>query len=148
MAKQDQSQKDQDQTSTDPAMAAGVTNADSATLSDVQDDTPESVASYADNAALEHSEGGVTTRMDATDVGVPMLAGSADEPQGPEDALGPGPKRGDYTNRIGPSGYNPTQTERIPDAKPGEPHTRVVSQRPNAEDIGDESGKKGGVETA
>jgi hypothetical protein len=31
---------------------------------------------------------GVTTRDDANDLGVPMLAGSSDEPTGPEDSLG------------------------------------------------------------
>lgn len=121
---------------TDPAEA----------LAAVEDDTPDSVASPADNADLEHTEGGTTTRMDATDLGVPMLPGSPDEPVGPEDALGPGPTRGDYRDRIGPSGYHPTQTVRIPDAKPGEPHTRVVDQRQFAEEIGDEPGK-GGVTT-
>jgi hypothetical protein len=50
---------------------------------------------------------GVTTRDDANDLGVPMLAGSSDEPTGPEDALGEGPKRGDYSDRIGPSNYQP-----------------------------------------
>lgn len=81
----------------------------------------------------EHTEGGKTTK-DALDVGVPMLAGSPDEPIGPEDALGDGPKRGDYTDRIGDSNYHP--------------HTGNEPQRPKAEDRGDEKGKKGGVETA
>lgn len=112
------------------------------------DETPVAVASAKQNAALEHSEGGVTTRDDATDAGVPMLPGSPDEPQGPEDALGPGPKRGDYTNRVGPAGYEPTQTVRVPDAKPGEAHTRLEAQRPNASVQGEVEGKKGGVETS
>ena len=89
-------------------------------------------------------------RGDALDVGVPMLPSDGNERQGPEDALGLGPKRGDYRNRIGNSAYIPTTTERIPPAEreEGGPHTRVVYQRPRAEDIGDEKGKKGGVETA
>lgn len=83
-------------------------------------------------ARLEHSEGGVTTRDDATDLGVPMVAGAADEPVGPEDALGDGPKRGDYRDRIGEAG-------RLA-------HIGAEPQAPKAEQIGDEEGK-GGVST-
>lgn len=68
------------------------------------------------------------------DLGVPMLPGDGSEPQGPEDALGDGPKRGDYTNRLGGSTYLP--------------HVGDDPQRPKAADIGDESGVKGGVDTA
>lgn len=106
------------------------------------------IATEKQNARLEHSQGGVTTRDDATDVGVPMLPGDPSEPQGPEDALGVGPKRGDYTNRLGGSEYQPHQVVPVADAKPGEAVARVEAQRPRAEDIGDEKGKKGGVETA
>ena len=67
------------------------------------------------------------------DVGVDMLPGDPSEPVGPEDALGPGPKRGDYTGRIGPAEYHP--------------HTGETPQRPNADNIGEVPGKKGGVET-
>lgn len=67
------------------------------------------------------------------DLGVPMLPSTGDEPTGPEDALGEGPTRGDYRDRIGPQGYNPHQGD--------------TAQRPNAEQIGDEPGKKGGVDT-
>jgi len=73
-------------------------------------------------------------RDDALDLGVPMLQGDPSEPQGPEDALGDGPKRGDYRDRIGPSNYHP--------------HTGAEPQRPKADDIGDAKGLKGGVETA
>lgn len=99
----------------------------------VNSDDP-TVATDAENNRLRHSEGGVTTRDDKTDLGVPMLPGSPDEPVGPEDALGEGPKRGDYTGRLGGSSYNP--------------HDGTVPQRPRAEDIGDVPGLKGGVETA
>lgn len=115
--------------------------------SNQKDTTAESVASPADNAKLEHSEGGVTTRDDATDLGVPMLPGDPSEPVGPEDALGPGPKRGDYSDRLGGS-YEPHQIVPVPDAKPGEPTARAVAQRPRASDQGDEKGEKGGVTTA
>ena len=115
-----------------------------------QDTTAESVASASDNDELEHSQGGVTTRNDALDAGVPMLPGSPDEPQGPEDALGIGPKRGDYTGRIGPSGYEPHQAVPIPpeERKPNGPTARLEAQRPRAEDIGDEPGEKGGTRPA
>ena len=69
----------------------------------------------------------------AGDLGVPMLAGSGDEPVGPEDALGEGPKRGDYTDRLGGAGY--------------QPHEGTEAQRPRAEEIGDVEGHKGGVDT-
>jgi hypothetical protein len=89
-------------------------------------------------------------RSDPLDLGVPMLPGDRSERQGPEDALGAGPKRGDYTNRIGSSFYQPHTTEVIPveDRKEGGPTVRVVSQRERAEEIGEVKGKKGGVETA
>jgi hypothetical protein len=75
-----------------------------------------------------------TTRDDALDLGVPMLPGSPDEPVGPEDALGPGPKRGDYSDRLGGSGYLP--------------HEGGTPQRPRVENVGDAEGLKGGVETS
>lgn len=106
-----------------------------------------SVASEAQNRKLEHTAGGVTTRDDATDLGVPMLPGGANEPVGPEDALGEGPKRGDYSGRIGPSSYQPHELVRVEDAKPGEPNVRAVPQRPRVEDQGDAPGK-GGVSTS
>lgn len=106
------------------------------------------VASEQQNAKLEHSDGGVTTRDDAADLGVPMLPGDASEAVGPEDALGEGPKRGDYTDRIGPSNYHPHQVVPNPDAGDGEPNVKVEAQRPRAEDIGDAKGEKGGVTTA
>lgn len=98
--------------------------------------------------SLEHTEGGVTTRDDALDVGVPMIQGSPDEPVGPEDALGEGPKRGDYSGRLGDTSYRPTQSVPVPDAKPGEPTVKIVDQTPRASEQGEVAGKKGGVETA
>lgn len=80
---------------------------------------------------------GVTTRDDKNDLGVPMLAGSPDEPTGPEDALGVGPKRGDYTDRIGPSNYQPHSNE---GGDKG-----LEAQRPRVADRGDKPGK-GGVD--
>jgi hypothetical protein len=73
-----------------------------------------------------------TIERPAGDLGVPMLPGSPDERVGPEDALGVGPTRGDYRDRIGPSTYHP--------------HSGTKPQRPNADDIGDAPGK-GGVDT-
>lgn len=77
-----------------------------------------------------------------------MLPGSGDEKVGPEDALGEGPKRGDYSKRLGEANYAPHESRRIPDAKPGEAHTEIVEQASRVNDIGDVSGKKGGVETS
>lgn len=93
----------------------------------------EATASESQNSKLKHSESGVTTRDDATDLGVPMLQGDPSEPVGPEDALGDGPKRGDYTNRLGGDGY--------------QPHAGSEAQRPKAADRGDAKGLKGGVDT-
>lgn len=93
---------------------------------------------------LEHSTDGVTTRDDVTDLGVPMRPGRADEPVGPEDALGEGKKRGDYRGRIITDAHVIVP---VPDAKPGEPQVRVVVQSERAGDIGDAQGK-GGVTTA
>ena len=95
----------------------------------------------------EHSVGGVTTKDDAHDVGVEMLPGDPAEPQGPEDALGKGAKRGDYRDRIL---TNPHTSEVIPEDEREEngPTSRIVPQAPRAEDIGDEAGEKGGVTTS
>lgn len=94
----------------------------------------KAVASEAQNDKLEHSEGGTTTRDDSTDLGVPMLPGDPSEPVGPEDALGDGPKRGDYSQRLGDANYAP--------------HRGAEPQAPKASEQGDEKGVKGGVETA
>lgn len=95
---------------------------------------------------LGHSEGGMTTRADALDAGAPMLAGDPSEPIGPEDAFGRGPKRGDYTSRQ-PDGAVHFEAVAIPDAKPGEPTSKLVAQNPRVEDIGEVPGEKGGVTT-
>jgi hypothetical protein len=111
-----------------------------------QDREAAGIATQAENAALEHSVDGITTRQDATDLGVPMLPGDPNEPQGPEDALGPGPTRGDYRQRIGDSNYHPHIVVPVADAEPGQPQVEVLAQRPFAEEIGDVPGK-GGVST-
>ncbi len=102
-----------------------------------------SVADEAQNRKLEHTAGGVTTRDDALDMGVPMLPGKADESVGPEDALGVGPTRGDYRGRLGPESYHPHEVVPVRDAEPGEPVVRVEQQRPRADEIGDGKGKGG-----
>ena len=117
-------------------------------MTDSKRDAADTVATDRQNDRLKHSQGGATTRDDALDAGVPTLAGDPAERQGPEDALGPGQKRGDYTGRVGPSDYNPHVSVAVEDAKPGEPRFRLVSQRPLTTDIGDDKGRKGGVETA
>ncbi len=74
-----------------------------------------------------------TIERDEGDLGVAMLPGDPDERQGPEDALGPGAKRGDYRSRVGPPEYHP--------------HAGSEPQRPRAEKIADEKALKGGVDT-
>ena len=96
-------------------------------------DAGPGVATSKENAKLEHTEGGTTTRDDRLDLGVPMLPGDGSEPVGPEDALGPGPKRGDYSDRLGYEGYHP--------------HSGNVPQKPRASQRGEVKGKKGGVAT-
>jgi hypothetical protein len=43
--------------------------------------------------------------LSANELGVPMFAGASTEPVGPEDALGPGTKRGDYSGRMDGSAH-------------------------------------------
>lgn len=109
------------------------------------DNQSNEIASAGQNDQLEHSEGGRVTRDDVLDLGVPMLPGDPNEPIGPEDALGEGPTRGDYSARMGESNYRPHTTVPVEDAKPGEPNVRVVDQRGNVEQ-GEVAGKKGGVQ--
>ncbi|MDQ3654010.1 MAG: hypothetical protein M3457_02875 [Chloroflexota bacterium] len=119
-----------------------------ATTNTNQSKAPDpTVASDRQNARLEHSQGGITTRDDRTDVGVTMLPGDPSEPVGPEDALGAGPTRGDYRGRLGSSAYQPHTTVPVSDPQPGEATVQVVAQRPFAEEIGDVAGVKGGVDT-
>lgn len=104
------------------------------------------MATKKDNDKLEHSEGGVTTRDDALDSGVPMLAGDPSEPTGPEDALGSGKKRGDYSKVVGnlehyASVPNPDYDPSDPDS----PASILVHQNPLVEDRGEEAGVKGGT---
>jgi hypothetical protein len=113
------------------------------------------VATAAENADLEHTEGGVTTR-DGTDGGVPMAQGSGSEPVGPEDALGEGQKRGDYSERVGPGhmesravegGGEPVYDDEgnVIDYKP---RSELVSQSARVGEQGDVEGEKGGVTTS
>lgn len=95
---------------------------------------------------LEHSVGGVTTRDDALDSGVPMLPGDPSEPAGPEDALGSGPKRGDYSKVIGNLQHQASVPN--PNHDPGDPSSPksvLVNQNPLVEQRGDEKGVKGGT---
>lgn len=118
----------------EPAPVAGMPPADVSVIAEHNEPLAEA---HTDQDAPE------TTRHDATDMGVPMLPGTGNEPQGPEDALGPGPKRGDYTDRIGPANYRPHEVTRDADGK-----VVVVDQLERVGDIGDAPGLKGGVTTA
>lgn len=65
--------------------------------------------------------------------GPAVVPASEPEPQGPEDALGPGKTRGDYRDRMGDTSQHYEGGEH---------------QNPRTEEIGDTEGKKGGVETS
>jgi hypothetical protein len=95
----------------------------------------------------------------ANDVGVDMLPAAEpdSEPTGPEDAAGPGPKRGDYEDRVLPSlhaheivatedGGEPIYDDdgNFVDYKP---NSVAVAQAPRFADQGEVAGKKGGVDT-
>lgn len=115
------------------------------------------VANRDDNRKLEHTAGGTTTRAVANDVGVPMLPGDPSERVGPEDALGAGPTRGDYSKRVNAGPH----VEMVPIPGGSQPITddkgNVVDYTPNsvavaqdaraAEPSEDIAGKKGGVDT-
>lgn len=92
---------------------------------------------------LPHTQGGATTRDDVTDVGVPMLAGDPAEPIGPEDAFGPGPKRGDYTQ-----GARSYVMVPVSNPQPGDPTVRAVDQATRAANRGEVARQKGGVTTS
>lgn len=100
----------------------------------------------AKDKTADHTEGGVTTRDDALDSGVPMLAGDPSEPVGPEDALGAGPKRGDYSAVVGnKEHYHSVVNPNHDPSDPSSPRYVLVHQNPLVSDIGDEKGKKGGT---
>jgi hypothetical protein len=112
----------------DPGVASEKANNKLVHTDDLRDQSEASAA------GVEIPEGtSATTRHDSLDLGVAMLPGDPDEPVGPEDALGAGVKRGDYRERLGDSGYHP--------------HQGAEPQRPRAEEIGEDAGKKGGVDS-
>jgi hypothetical protein len=95
---------------------------------------------------LSHSESGTTTRSDALDSGAPMLGGDPTEPVGPEDALGSGPKRGDYSKLIGTGQFSASVPNPNHDRNdPNSPRSVLVHQNPLVEQRGDDKGIKGGT---
>lgn len=97
--------------------------------------------------ATQKKEDGTTTRDDALDSGVPMLAGDPSEPSGPEDALGSGKKRGDYSEVIGDREFYASVVNPNHDpSDPNSPKSVLVHQNPLVEDRGDVKGVKGGTE--
>ncbi len=102
-------------------------------------------ASPRENDKLRHSAGGVTTRDDALDSGAPMMQGDPSEPNGPEDALGSGPKRGDYSKLIGDRQFSASVPNPDYDREdPNSPAFVLVHQNPLVRQRGDEKGVKGG----
>lgn len=96
---------------------------------------------------LQHSEGGETTRDDALDSGAPMIAGDPSEPVGPEDALGSGDKRGDYSGLVGSQEfYSSVPNPNHDPSDPESPRSVLVHQNPLVEQRGDDKGVKGGTQ--
>jgi len=87
---------------------------------------------------------------DALNMGVPMAdeVDPRDEPTGPEDALGEGPTRGDYSDRIGPSNYHPHQVVPGAQREDGSFEPVIQAQRDFVEQGSTPAGKKGGVDSA
>lgn len=99
------------------------------------------------DSSLKHSQGGVTTRDDALDSGAPMLVGDPSEPAGPEDALGSGNKRGDYTGLIGDRQFTASVPNPNHDpSDPSSPASVLVEQNPLIKQRGDDKGVKGGTQ--
>ncbi len=80
---------------------------------------------------------GYIVKEDATDLGVPMRpAPEGWTHQGPEDALDPGPKRGDYAGRLGDTRHVQTEAVVPPGAPWGTPpEVRAVEQNVHAENV-------------
>ncbi len=90
---------------------------------------------------------GTTTRDDALDSGAPMLEGDGSEPSGPEDALGSGKKRGDYSGLIGNQEFYASVPNPDRDSTdPSSPASVLVHQNPLVKDRGDDKGVKGGTQ--
>jgi pyruvate/2-oxoglutarate dehydrogenase complex dihydrolipoamide acyltransferase (E2) component len=110
---------------------------------------------YADGEYPEPGQEVDRAAIDRNDAGVDMLTGSQDEPQGPEDALGEGLKRGDYRDRVIdaihqeakpiPGGGGVVENEH--GGFDTAPVSELVTQNPRTEEIGDDPGKKGGVDS-
>lgn len=117
----------------------------------------EAVETPAEELGLKSGQKVDRAELDRLDAGVPMKAGDPSEPQGPEDALGEGKKRGDYRDRQ-PEGTIHQESRPIPGGGgivtnsdggvDNAPVSELVDQNPRVEEIGDVKGKKGGVETA
>lgn len=134
----------------DPAAQEEAARTDAGAVNANLDAVGPVVGNNAENPQpLKHSRGGITTRDDANDHGVPMLPGDPSEPVGPEDALGQGPTRGDYRERLGyHSRTVPHEALPVPDAEPGQPKVKLDPQGPRLNEIGEVPGKKGGVNSA
>ncbi len=91
-----------------------------------------------DPIGLPHTRGGSTTR-DASDLGVPMRPAPKgwEHKQGPEDALDPGPKRGDYSGRLGGTRHHTGEAiyhGPVPQYDTA-PEIRAVEQNANVENL-------------
>jgi hypothetical protein len=116
-----------------------------------QQDQPRKSAASKRAESQEESkpEADQTVERDLLDSGVPMIETDwRDEPTGPEDALGEGPTRGDYSERIGPSNYHPHQVVAGEQREDGSFEPVVQRQRDFVEQGETPPGTKGGVNSA
>jgi hypothetical protein len=118
----------------DPTTAA--VDAQGRVVGELDEIVPAGVDLSESASDLTHTFGGTHSRHDSHDSGAAMVQGDPSEPQGPEDAFGPGQKRGDYRELV---------DQRVP-------HYEVLPEGPRLQnslpdDIGDDPGKKGGVDT-
>ncbi len=75
-----------------------------------------------------------------------MIQGDPSEPGGPEDALGSGQKRGDYSGLVGnQQSYASVPNPKHDPSDPNSPASVLVHQNPLVGQRGDEKGVKGGT---
>jgi len=118
--------------------------------SDTKDETKASARKSAETQSQPAGSGEVdrTIERDALNMGYPMLESDpADEPTGPEDVLGEGPTRGDYSGFINPT-YHPHTVVPGAQREDGSYEPVVLAQREFVEQGMTPPGTKGGVDSA
>jgi hypothetical protein len=122
-----------------------------ATQDEQQHDQPRKTAAAkrAESDQNDKVEADQTVERDALNMGVPMVEidDPFDEPTGPEDALGEGVTRGDYSGRIGPSNYHPHTVVPGETREDGSTVPVVQYQRDFVQQGETPAGTKGGVDS-